>query len=1243
MTSETPRRRVPRVPSKPSSVPRPPSSPLINCAVQLPGQRPDELARWWSQLAEAALLLHADNAERAAAGAARLSRELEQAVENGVGGAEEPWALLGSARTVLGLACEEQSAGERAQRAYAAAVDAFGRAGSLTAGRGDVAAYLGRALLGADRPAEAAEVLRRAASELGEDTPDVRRGLGLALAHAGRLADAEKVLLDAVARAPYDWRAQHALATTGEQLGRSAEDLSARWAAAAAALPDPHAATAAYERARDYSTTADTVLALGVSYAAIGRTEDAERTLREADKLRPSARTRLYIADVVAVRGDTDEAAAVAASAVPLGVEDATILVGLGAHLLAADRLDEFDRVTDGLPPALMAVVDVYRGIGLIQRNRVAEGTALLNRVLPAVPPNERLLLTVAATAVDADQTDLAMSVLDRILQIDPAEARTLAVRGTLRLQTGMTDAAESDLRSALDREPGLGSARAYLGDLLRLSGRFAEADAHLRRAVDDGADEAWVLASRAEAVLLGAGPNATADAESLYRQALERDPDLLAALCGLAMMLLDQVDPETQREVSRLLERALRVDAESPLATTLQGEVLRRDGRTVEALEHLERALDEDSEWVWGLGTWAQALHTRYREDGDRRHLEKAKTLLTRAVSLSPDLPWLRGELAEVHLDLEEPLRALDELQIAAKQAPDDPGYRLRQADVHAEQAESYLAMGKPDRALAELRIAAKKAPDEPKHLIRQAQLHAGEGDLHKAERVYRRVLDLAEDYPGVRTQLADVLWQRWRNQEAMDVLDAALSVDPDDHDARYLRYRIHWDERRLAEAVTDLDYLADHGEPVQVARADAHRLQGRYAEAGSLLDEVLATDPRDAAARGVRGVLEWAQGDVESALADLEEAVVASPDDEFVVGSQAHVLLALGRGREAQRRLVQLKADEKPHLLPIYADVLSRTGRQEEAVQLLERALWSGPDDVRPLAALGSSLAAMERDTEAIACFRRIVDLRPGELDRLCDLATALEHSGDLAEALTTVAKVVEERPGDPLGWQIRSKLQASMGDFDPAVESATAATGCLQQMPEAYEALGSALLYSAAPGRAEAALAAYRRARELDALNPWVRSGEADALHLLGDERHRQLNRETIELTGRFSYVSPDLLGLRGWCLFRMGEFDRALTDLLRAVSLTIRPARMLFDLVLVVLATEALPDARTFFRRAVEELHQEPKLAQRGLLHVARRDLHTSRPDLPAAVHDVADQLSRQLEKELAELEKRSSTA
>src|SRR3954466_2731713 len=138
MTSGTPPGRVPRAPGKPSRLPRPASSPLLAKAVQVPGQRLDDLARWWSRLEDAVLLLRAGDHGAAAAGADRLGREVQLALDEGADGAEAQWALLGSTRTVLGLAWEEQKAGDTAALAYAGAVDAFDRAGSWPTRRGDV-------------------------------------------------------------------------------------------------------------------------------------------------------------------------------------------------------------------------------------------------------------------------------------------------------------------------------------------------------------------------------------------------------------------------------------------------------------------------------------------------------------------------------------------------------------------------------------------------------------------------------------------------------------------------------------------------------------------------------------------------------------------------------------------------------------------------------------------------------------------------------------------------------------------------------------------------------------------------------------------------------------------------------------------------------------------------------------------------------------------------------------------------
>ena len=52
-------------------------------------------------------------------------------------------------------------------------------------------------------------------------------------------------------------------------------------------------------------------------------------------------------------------------------------------------------------------------------------------------------------------------------------------------------------------------------------------------------------------------------------------------------------------------------------------------------------------------------------------------------------------------------------------------------------------------------------------------------QGDLHRAESIYRQLLAQAPDSPGVLNMLGALLLQTRRNEEAVDVLTKAVSLD--------------------------------------------------------------------------------------------------------------------------------------------------------------------------------------------------------------------------------------------------------------------------------------------------------------------------------------------------------------------------------------------------------------------------------------------------------------------------------
>src|SRR5690606_30874327 len=140
-----------------------------------------------------------------------------------------------------------------------------------------------------------------------------------------------------------------------------------------------------------------------------------------------------------------------------------------------------------------------------------------------------------------------------------------------------------------------------------------------------------------------------------------------------------------------------------------------------------------------------------------DRRsEPEPAIALLERAVELSPEEARLRLRLAQACIACrryDDAARVLrEQLALYGSRRPKD------RALVHYELARALLAAGERAVALSELERASKIDPAHPTILSMLARTAFDEGDLERAERMYRALL-LVDSRDGARTSRAEAL----------------------------------------------------------------------------------------------------------------------------------------------------------------------------------------------------------------------------------------------------------------------------------------------------------------------------------------------------------------------------------------------------------------------------------------------------------------------------------------------------
>lgn len=189
------------------------------------------------------------------------------------------------------------------------------------------------------------------------------------------------------------------------------------------------------------------------------------------------------------------------------------------------------------------------------------------------------------------------------------------------------------------------------------------------------------------------------------------------------------------------LLERALRLDAESVWAHYGKAHVLARQEEWKGARRSLERALDLDSGHLWSRRLEAWMLARTGRIDDATNALE---VWLDRAAEDSRiDAEWLRAaalDLALLYTLGGSPQKTRDLLaEYGASLAA--PG---RQASLEAAALE---ALGEPRAALAAAVRAHEAAPDDGLPLVQQALLYERWlDDPERAQVLWQKVLDLAE-----------------------------------------------------------------------------------------------------------------------------------------------------------------------------------------------------------------------------------------------------------------------------------------------------------------------------------------------------------------------------------------------------------------------------------------------------------------------------------------------------------------
>ncbi|MEP6937833.1 MAG: tetratricopeptide repeat protein [Chthoniobacterales bacterium] len=227
----------------------------------------------------------------------------------------------------------------------------------------------------------------------------------------------------------------------------------------------------------------------------------------------------------------------------------------------------------------------------------------------------------------------------------------------------------------------------------------------------------------------------------------------------------------------------------------------------------------------------------------------------------------------------------------------------------------------------------------------VNLAQIYVRQGELTKAEIMFRKVLRITPDYPFARNGLGQVLYQEGKINEAQTLLADSTNAAPEarkDYPRTWLAAlslaRVERDRGDAAGALAVLERAhRDYPQAWEIISFEAELIRGSAGPAAALLliEDFAKKNWWHYGASLALGRLYAEEGDSERAEGALRHASWLDVRDAEALNLIAAMQVRQNRLADAcrvQRRAVSRQPDE-PRQYLILSDILGRMGRGEEA----------------------------------------------------------------------------------------------------------------------------------------------------------------------------------------------------------------------------------------------------------------------------------------------------------------------
>ena len=390
-------------------------------------------------------------------------------------------------------------------------------------------------------------------------------------------------------------------------------------------------------------------------------------------------------------------------------------------------------------------------------------------------------------------------------------------------------------------------------------------------------------------------------------------------------------------------------------------------------------------------------------------------------------------------------------------------------------ERARLLRLIGRQTEAVQQLDTLIANDPEDGLALFERGLIEQRAGDLRRAQRWFERAVNAANGDPITRLHLAEVLYQRGHNEQALATLELLLTECPSIAEAHLLHGFVlgdmgHHDAALVAaqraaqlnpalqtlQADLSLDASAGYVTPSNGSAADdslaryglgmAFRQRGYFDEARREFERALAMGENASLARHAIAELDLVGGHFAAARAGFEQLLAEQSDSARFWnehGVALHQSGDLDGAADSYRRALRLD----PRYALAYNNLgvaLSDLGEASPAREALKRAVDLEPTMARAQLNLARWFVRHRDPLAALTLLRELIAFQPTNADCWYALGTVLLALHRPEDARAAFSSAIDHRPDHAEARYSLAEMLGALGDEDGALRETQQALG-------------------------------------------------------------------------------------------------------------------------------------------------------------------------------------------------------